>query len=227
MDWLALLRKYKPQLAVFFTFAVVFSVFSFVSSSSSFARAHASFLTFGTEGSLSLLDGDESSYGVQLEGKNVPLSMVDKYHVVLMYDDLKVPTLCTVESLLRSLMRGPSTRLNYAKHTHVVAGRRESYPSVVFVWVSDLAQQSKAFADLRELVAQHRGERKVFLLQKEINFDEAVAETEFEAFYKENGAESLGEFGEQNKGNALRLALVQKYGKCLAAGTGMQGLMRL
>lgn len=206
-------RKYKPQLAVLLCFAVVFSALSFVAKSSSFANARALINGGVAEGSFIPILGSSEKLALRLEGKDVPLSLVDKYHVVLMYDDLKVTSLCTVESLLRALLRGPSTHLNYASHHHVVAKDPHLFPLVVFVWVNDLGQQSKAFAELRQILSEQESKRKVYLIQKEINFEEAVAGTAFESFYKEKSAEDLGRYGDQNKGNALRLAIVQKYGK--------------
>lgn len=120
----------------------------------------------------------------------------DKYHVILMYEALAVSALCTVESLVSGLLKG-----NVSSST-----------AVVYVWLSRRDQQEEFFDALDKRIEAAVSKRKVYVVRKEINFEEEIKGTVLDSFYKSKRDGELGLYGEQNKGNALRLALVQKYG---------------
>ena len=209
--------QYWLKVVIFGALCVSFGLFS--SLDSRFFLRAPSYSAQGVNSwdyGLQLHQGEESEepHVVLLEGKEVPLSIVDKYHVVLMYSELKSTPLCTIESLLRALVRGPSKHLNYASHVHVVPPSPQSSPAVVFVWMKDLDQQPELFDKLRRILSDGEGGRQVHLLQKQLVFKEVIANTPFEHFYMDGADNEFGKFREQNKGNALRLAIVQKYGKC-------------
>lgn len=128
---------------------------------------------------------------------------VEKFHIILMYPVLRISTLCTVESLVLALLRGSPK-----------AAEGSLRPAVVFVWLSHDSQQGEFFAYLEDVIRRTNSSRPVHLVRKAINFQDEIKGTVLEDFYKGKKKSELGVYGEQNKGNALRLALVQKYGRC-------------
>mmetsp|Transcript_11122 Transcript_11122/g.12737 ORF Transcript_11122/g.12737 Transcript_11122/m.12737 type:complete len:386 (+) Transcript_11122:118-1275(+) len=134
------------------------------------------------------VDNLDDSYGAER----------DIYHIVLMYEHLKAASLCTPETVIRSLFKG--------------ATEGHTKPAEVWVWLSHLDQQEEIFQGLEEYIDENKPLRDVKLRKLYLDFDDMMAGTPFEEFYKDKTPKQLGKYGDQNKGNGLRLVILQKYG---------------
>jgi len=120
------------------------------------------------------------------------------FHIVMIYRArMKTEPLCTVESLVRSLDESHLTK-----------------PATVVLWVYNKAQMisdhPEFFQRLGDFVAEAM--RSIHVAWQEVTMEGIFHDTAFQRFYETHNDTQLGKYGEQNKANALRLAVVWKYG---------------
>jgi len=122
----------------------------------------------------------------------------DLFHVVVIYKArMKTEPLCTVESLMRALAEGTSTN-----------------PATVVMWVYSKEAMRTDHAEVLERVEElaRSAARRLTLLLQEVTVDGVFEGTPFKEFYHNRSGAQLGTYGENNKVNALRIAVVYKFG---------------
>ena len=129
-------------------------------------------------------------------------SAIDYYHVTLMYPNVSLSSLCTVESLLRALL----TQSEGSSGIDV-------NPAVVMVWMNEPRQQQHFFRQMEQTVATSNSPRRVQVIRKKLNFSHEIKGTPLESFFANADSHKLGRYAKVNKADALRLALIYKYGK--------------
>lgn len=152
---------------------------------------------------VSLVDSVESITNPEHYSANAySNSAIDYYHVTLMYPNVSLSSLCTVESLLRALL----TQNESSPGVHVK-------PAVIMVWMNEPSQQPQFFRQMEQTVATSNSPRRVQVIRKKLNFSYEIKGTPLETFFANADSHKLGRYAKVNKADALRLALIYKYGK--------------
>ena len=129
------------------------------------------------------------------------VSLPELYHLVALYDKVPEAALCTLESLVNSLTIASGADIGESD-------------VIIMVCVSNKKTFDLQYSDFLASIADiiKKQDRKISLNIREATMDSLLVGTPLGHFYDITPADKLGRYEKQNKANALRLALLYKYG---------------